>query len=95
LAIYNKPSEAPQYALRANEVTALEAFTHGHSLRELEERTQQMEGRRLQELVVSFGCGLAAFVVIGAAFQRISSGTRAQSPSTHLSSIDTTNVAFE
>lgn len=84
LTIFNKRSEAPTYPQANNEVTALAA------LHELEKHTEEMESRRLKEIVVSFVCGLAAFFVIGAAIQRIRSGTL-----TRLTSADTTNVAVE
>jgi hypothetical protein len=78
-------------ALRDGNITELAAFVDGQSLGELERHTEEMQSKRLQEIVVSFGGGLAACVVISAVIQRIRSIAVAQS-SPYL---DTTNVAVE
>jgi hypothetical protein len=55
-------------ALRDGNITELAAFVDGQSLGELERHTEEMQSKRLQEIVVSFGGGLAACVVISAIY---------------------------
>jgi hypothetical protein len=61
-------------------------------MEELKGRSDQFESQRLQEVVVSFGCGLATFVVLGALMQRARSRTE---NAEYTSMNSATNVAVE